>query len=287
MSDEEGEVEVEDPLAKVPGIPQIPAVALERSPHSLIHRQPEGARTNDTAMLKNKILVLLHKDGSTPFDPPLASTKVKAHRGMAHPTFAKALTPMEWPASQTTWSEILEGTTTVTSDQLPVFLFPLDQVFPVGADRTDAVWLDVVDNALKGKVVLRSAKAMFMGPESALEGDGYHKGRPGNASIISLLSFTPRVIAWVTTQVYFALSSKQDWYRTDGDHFNYEDFFWNIYGLFEDKEWGQEIIALWDKVVLGTKKATVAATPATGRTHLQEIKAARAARRAAGAAPAS
>ncbi|KAJ6543306.1 hypothetical protein B0H10DRAFT_1970470 [Mycena sp. CBHHK59/15] len=36
-----------------------------------------------------------------------------------------------------------------------------------------------------------------------------------------------------TVQVvfYFALSSKQEWYNTDGDHFDYEEFFWTICDL--------------------------------------------------------
>ncbi|KAJ7179984.1 hypothetical protein C8R43DRAFT_860536, partial [Mycena crocata] len=89
---------------------------------------------------------------------------------------------------------------------------------------------------------------LLMGPESALEGDGYHKGRPGNAKIIGLTSFTPRVIAWVATQVYFALSSKQEWGKNDGE-FDYEEFFWTIHDLFDSEEWGQEIIDLWNRCV--------------------------------------
>ncbi|KAJ7169187.1 hypothetical protein C8R43DRAFT_1121078 [Mycena crocata] len=47
-------------------------------------------------------------------------------------------------------------------------------------------------------------------------------------------SFTPRIIAWVVVQVYFALSSEQEWNKKDGD-FDYEDFFWTIYDLFDNK----------------------------------------------------
>jgi hypothetical protein len=47
----------------------------------------------------------------------------------------------------------------------------------------------------------QSAKAIYMGPDSALERDGYHKGRPGKASIIGMKTFTRRVIAGVITQV--------------------------------------------------------------------------------------
>lgn len=54
-------------------------------------------------------------------------------------------------------------------------------------------------------MVFQAAKAIYMGPDAALEGDGYHKGKPGNASIIGMTSFTPRTIAGVVTQVCIRL----------------------------------------------------------------------------------
>ncbi|KAF7332808.1 hypothetical protein MSAN_02432000 [Mycena sanguinolenta] len=163
--------------------------------------------------------------------------------------------------------------------------FPLEQDFPIGVPMKDPVWLPVLDNALTGEVLLRSAKCLFMGPDSALECDGYHKGRGGKASIIGMLNFTPRVVCWVVTQVYFALSSKQDWNKTDGE-FNYEEFYWTIYGLFDDEDFAQRILGLWDKVVLGnttSSRAAVAAQPA-GPSHLEQLKALRAAKKLAAAA---
>jgi hypothetical protein len=50
-------------------------------------------------------------------------------------------------------------------------------------------------------------------------------------------------------QIHFALSAKQEWHKKDGD-FDYEEFFWTIYGLFDDEEWAEEIITLWNKWVL-------------------------------------
>ncbi|KAJ7824022.1 hypothetical protein B0H14DRAFT_3729197 [Mycena olivaceomarginata] len=246
----------------------------------------EGVRSDDTATLKRKIPEWLTKD-KAPLVPPLESLKSKAHRGFAHPVFAQLLTPMEWLPDESTWTEILDGTRHIKSDHLPAFLFPLDQEFPVDIeDLEDDAWIMVLDNALKGEVPLRAAKAIFMGPDAALEGDGYHKGRPGNASIIGLVTFTPRTIAWVVAQVYFALSSKQDWYKTEGDHFSYEKFFWTICGLFDEKEWGNEIIALWNRVVLGTVAVAAPVAAACGPSNLERVKAARARKRAAGA-PAS
>ncbi|KAJ7462569.1 hypothetical protein FB451DRAFT_1180864 [Mycena latifolia] len=97
-----------------------------------------------------------------------------------------------------------------------------------------------------------------------------------------LVSFSP-----LGSQVYFALSSQQEWYKTDGSHFNYEEFFWTIYGLFDNDAWGKEIIAMWNKVVLGTSSAPApAAAAAAGPSALEQLKAARAAAAAAAAAPA-
>ncbi|KAJ7728801.1 hypothetical protein DFH07DRAFT_782095 [Mycena maculata] len=244
----------------------------------------EGVRSDDTATLKRGIPGWLTKD-KTPLDPPLASLTSKTHRGFAHPVFVRLLTPME------TWIAIAGKTLVVTSSQLPTFVFPLNQEFPLEIEALeDDAWIAVLDNALKGEVLLRgrqSAKAIFMGPEAALQGDGYHKGRPGNASIIMLLTFTPRVIAWVVAQVYFALSAKTEWYKTEGDHFDYDTFFWMIYDLFDNEEWGGEIIALWNKVVLGTVKATAPSTAASGPTPLERIKAAGSRKRAAAAAAAT
>ncbi|KAJ6506492.1 hypothetical protein C8R45DRAFT_508297 [Mycena sanguinolenta] len=240
----------------------------------------ESSRQQDTSTVKSGIVRWLHKDPTTPLDTPLPNLKSKTHRGMAHPTFAQRLMPMEWAADDVTLQEIVEGKKVLTGSQLPGFIFPLDQVFPVGTDLEDPVWEDVLRNALKGEVLLRAAKAIFMGPSADLEADGYHKGRPGNASIIGLDTFTRRVIAGVTTQVYFGLSSMQEWNKKDGEHFNYEEFFWTIHDLFDDagEEWGKEIIALWDRVVLG--KAQPVTRAESGLSALQRLKAARAARAA-------
>jgi hypothetical protein len=47
-------------------------------------------------------------------------------------------------------------------------------------------------------------------------------------------------------QIHFALSTKQEWHKTDSD-FNYEQFFWKIYGLFNHEDWAEGIITLWNK----------------------------------------
>ncbi|KAJ7349783.1 hypothetical protein DFH08DRAFT_958744 [Mycena albidolilacea] len=254
--------------------------AVERQINSGI----EAVRGEDTSTLKPRIHLYLNKDPTTPLDPALPSLKDKIHRGRAHPVFARLLTPIHWDANDITYNEISEGVKTVTGAHIPRFIFPIDQVFPINATADDPAWLDVLDNACKGEICLRSAKAIYMGPDSALERDGYHKGRPGKASIIGMKTFTRRVIAGVITQIHFALSAKQEWHKTDGD-FDYEEFFWTIYGLFDDEEWAKEIITLWNKVVLGTvKPSTPAAPESAGPSHIDRLKAMRAAKKLAAAA---
>ncbi|KAF7359979.1 hypothetical protein MVEN_00724800 [Mycena venus] len=244
----------------------------------------EAVRAEDTSTLKPRVHLYVNEDPTVPLDPPLSNLKLKIYRGRNHPVFARLLNPMYWAANETTYREIAEGTKVVDGTQLPIFVFPLNQVFPVGAKEDDPVWLDVLDNACKGEICLRSAKAIYMGPDSALEGDGYHKGRPGKASIIGLKTFTRRVIAGVITQIHFSMSSKQDWHKKDGD-FDYEVFFWTIYNLFDDEEWAEETIALWNRVVLGTVKPRAPAAPQpAGPSHLEQLKAMRATKKREAAA---
>ncbi|KAK7037070.1 hypothetical protein R3P38DRAFT_3311649 [Favolaschia claudopus] len=262
----------------------------------------DSVRSADTSTCKKGVPLWLLEDPTSPLDPPLASVKDKTHRGLAHPAFARALTPMDWEATDSVWQQVLEGERQLLSDQLPRFIFPCSQEFPVGKPPA---WGAVLEHACKGEVCLRSAKAIFMGPDAALEGDGYHKGKPGNATIIGMTEdihptnhrwgrnsgilslYPPMLVSLIESQVRFALSSRQDWIKLDGD-FDYEEFFWTIYGLFDDQDFADNIIALWNKAVFGAAKARVAA-PATaaGRSSLAQIKAARALQKAAATAPAS
>ncbi|KAJ7845244.1 hypothetical protein B0H14DRAFT_3455111 [Mycena olivaceomarginata] len=244
----------------------------------------DSVRAADTSTCKKGVPDWLLEDPVDKLEPPLPNKKEKIHRGLAHPAFARALTPMVWEANESTWTEIVEGEKQITADQLPIFIFPCAQVFPLDKDLADPAWGAVLENACKGEVVLRAAKAIYMGPDAALEGDGYHKGKPGNASIIGMTSFTPRTIAGVVTQVRFALSSKQDWSKRDGE-FDYEAFFWMVHDLlFEDTDLADDIIGLWNKAVFGTAKPISARTAASGPSALAQIKAARAAHKQAATA---
>ncbi|KAJ7738667.1 hypothetical protein DFH07DRAFT_984056 [Mycena maculata] len=73
--------------------------------------------------------------------------------------------------------------------------------------------------------------------------------------------------------------SKQEWNKMEGLHFDYEEFFWTIHGLFDDTAWGKGIIELWNKVVLGTSPKPTAALSEARPSHLDQMKALRAAKK--------
>ncbi|KAJ7703759.1 hypothetical protein B0H14DRAFT_2647760 [Mycena olivaceomarginata] len=174
----------------------------------------EAVRTEDTSTLKPHIHLYLNKDPTTPLDPVLPNLKDKIHRGYAHPVFTQLLTPIHWEANNITYNEISESIKTVIGVHIPRFIFPINQVFPVNATADDPASLDVLD------------KRMQRGDLSA--------------GIWCPIRVMRNLIYF---QIYFTLSTKQEWHKTDGN-FNYEEFFWS---LFDDGEWAEGIITLWNK----------------------------------------
>lgn len=51
--------------------------------------------------------------------------------------------------------------------------------------------------------LLQSAKHIYIGETAALQGPGFKKGRPGNASIMGMTRMTPRALAYVAVQVCY------------------------------------------------------------------------------------
>ncbi|KAJ6542249.1 hypothetical protein DFH09DRAFT_47527 [Mycena vulgaris] len=116
-----------------------------------------------------------------------------------------------------------------------------------------------LDTVLTGPLLLRSAKGMLMGPASALQGDGWPQGKPGNAVVIGLKTFTARIIAYIACQVRFNLSSQSQWNKLDG-HFDYQVFFWHLVSLFNDKNnkaFAARTIALYNRPLSGSHSLSV------------------------------
>ncbi|KAL6299792.1 hypothetical protein BKA93DRAFT_707185, partial [Sparassis latifolia] len=123
-----------------------------------------------------------------------------------------------------TYANIKAGRIRVTADQWPRFVYPDGHVYNPEDEEA---------GLLRGHLMVRSAKHLFTGPSSALQGPGWTKGRSSNAKIIGMKKITPRAVAYVAVQVRFAISDVQDWTDTDRD-FDYKKFFWNIVEIFKD-----------------------------------------------------
>ncbi|KAJ7468987.1 hypothetical protein FB451DRAFT_1255449 [Mycena latifolia] len=199
----------------------------------------EAARSDDTGTVKPRIYGWVPEKADPNAAVVLVNSASKATRGMSDPVLAPLILPLEYKDQEKypdPYAMIAAATLDLNSRQLPCFLFPFGQV----DDWT------ALDTVLTGPIMLRTAKGILMGPLSALQGDGWHRGKPGNASIIGLVTFTGRIIAYIACQVHFNLSSQQDWHKLEG-HFNYEEFFWKLVALFDDEEYATNTIALYNR----------------------------------------
>jgi hypothetical protein len=189
----------------------------------------DNCRSDDTGLLKTRIINYLLLDTTTPLVPPINPQGLKTKRGWAHPVTAGLLCPIEYPATQrqvlafhqftmpdkhiffSTYDAIQSGAKRVDGSQLPRFLYP-------GGHEYDPD--DMVTGLLHGHLVLRVlshllsqfvfdscfvflevAKHIFQGPSAALEEPGYHRGKGGNAAINGISSLNARAIAYVACQV--------------------------------------------------------------------------------------
>ncbi|KJA13296.1 hypothetical protein HYPSUDRAFT_209667 [Hypholoma sublateritium FD-334 SS-4] len=229
-------------------------------------------RSDDTGSLKFAISAYLLADPNEP--RVLIKSKLKTDRGFHNPVTASLLCPLKYPSMQNTYDDIKAGKLPVTATMLPRFLFPADHVY----DPTD-----ISKNLLRGHLMLRVAKHIFQGPSAALEEPGSHRGKQGNAAICGITSMSPYTIAYVATQVRFALSSTSSWTPRDGT-FSYAEFYWHIVNLLNDDDEPEvaEIIGLFNYHVFGTENPlstpSVAAVEAEDEYEL--IKRQRAAKRA-------
>ncbi|KAJ8503451.1 hypothetical protein ONZ45_g10850 [Pleurotus djamor] len=210
-----------------------------------ISRGVESVRSDDCASLKLNIASFILFNHHDPLIPPIISKGPgsKLDRGWNHPVTANLLCPVNLPATPATYDAISNGTIAVTAELLPRFLYPHDHVH-------DAK--DVNKNVLRGYLMVRTAKFIFIGPSCATLAPGETQGRKGNAAIAGIQSMTPRAIAYTAVQLHFTLSSATKWNIKIGN-FNYDRFYWNIISLFETDPdgFGKETIEFYNVQLWG------------------------------------
>ncbi|KAJ7062202.1 hypothetical protein C8F01DRAFT_1230639 [Mycena amicta] len=137
--------------------------------------------------------------------------------------------------------DIVSGTIRIVSEQLPAFLFPAGQ-------KNDTTALN---HLLAGETIIQAAKVIYHGPSAMGQGDGCRgAGKDGNAELVGLKSFTPRLIAYIVCQVRFALTSVTTYNKVDG-LFDYEKFFNYVLKALSRKDTEERVITLFNRRVLG------------------------------------
>ncbi|KAG2347117.1 hypothetical protein BDR05DRAFT_974185 [Suillus weaverae] len=189
----------------------------------LLNKGASGARGNNTKTLKSAVLEWLVPRG-----------QVSDH-GFNHEVTSALLCPtgLDWSDTATKLS-LKSGETTVHGNQWPMFLYAGYEYDP------EAPWKGL----LRGEILIFVSlvlKHVFMSPSLV---DREPKAmRSSNTYLHSMKSVTKGSLAYVTTQVQFALSSSSVFSCTDTVT-DSEIFYHSILDLLEDPNESEEVVDL-------------------------------------------
>ncbi|KAH6913014.1 hypothetical protein BKA70DRAFT_1370398 [Coprinopsis sp. MPI-PUGE-AT-0042] len=213
----------------------------------LIQKGSSTARADDTKGLKGVILDWITPLGEA-LRPPL-TRNVKTDRGFYHETTGKLLCPVGLDWSDTKIREGLRlGTITVAGDQWPLFLYR-----DYRCERTN-VWEGLFQSVL----LVSAFKHIFTSPSSV---DREPRAtRSGNARIHGMTKVTIPSLAYVATQVRFALSSSPVFSRTDLVT-DSERFYGSVIEAFNDPREKENVCTLlnwWNSKIFPAQSTTLA-----------------------------
>ncbi|KIM74367.1 hypothetical protein PILCRDRAFT_14512 [Piloderma croceum F 1598] len=204
----------------------------------LIQKGASSARSDNTKSLKGTVLDWITPRGQ-PLSPPLARN-VKTDRGFHHERTGALLCPagMDW-ANAETKDKLRSGELLIPGDQWPIFLY---QVYSYDPD-------DPWNGLFRSALLVSAYKHIFTSPSSVEKEP--KATRSGNAWIHGMTRVTPASIAYIATQVRFALSSSPVFSRADIAT-DSERFYNTVLELFEDideQEEVNELMIWWNRQV--------------------------------------
>ncbi|KAG1759840.1 hypothetical protein EDD22DRAFT_122171 [Suillus occidentalis] len=225
----------------------------------LIGKGAAGARGDDTKTLKSAILDWIAPTGEA-IHPPL-HRNVKVDRGFNHERTGFLLCPvgLDWNDS-TTKERLRSGELWVCGDQWPNFVYANYTYDP------EDPWLGL----LRSRLLVYAYKHVFTSP-SSVEREP-KATRSGNARLHGMTSVTIASIAYIATQVRFALSSSSVFSRTDTTT-DSETFYHSLLDLLEDPEESKEVGELmtwWNRQIFPT--ASAAKRPISANSALMKIR---------------
>ncbi|KZP11823.1 hypothetical protein FIBSPDRAFT_898713 [Athelia psychrophila] len=168
----------------------------------LIRKGSSGARGDDTKALKGAVVEWLVPAGQV-LSPPIARN-IKLTRGFHHERTGQLLCPMEYDwDDEKIKADLRSGELAVSGMQWPNFLYA------EGTTRDDDAWLGL----FRGELLVTAYRFIFTSP-SSIDKDP-KATRSGNARIHNMSVVTIPSIAYVATQLRFALCSASVFSRTD------------------------------------------------------------------------
>ncbi|KAJ3510145.1 hypothetical protein NMY22_g16058 [Coprinellus aureogranulatus] len=195
---------------------------------SMLQKGAASARSDDTKSLKGSILDWITPPDGPPLSPPL-SRSVKQNRGFHHSRTGFLLCPAELDWSQAeVRNQLRNKELTVAGSHWPIFVYKGEKF------DANSPWLGLFRNEL----LIKGFKHIFTSPSSV--DDEPKATRSGNARIHGMSCVTPASIAYVATQIRFALSSAGVFSRTDRET-DSETFYTSVLELLEDPEEQDEV----------------------------------------------
>ncbi|KAG1771119.1 hypothetical protein EV702DRAFT_1202148 [Suillus placidus] len=225
----------------------------------LIGKGAAGARGDDTKTLKSAILDWITPIGEA-INPPL-HRNIKVNHGFNHELTGFLLCPvgLDWNNLETK-EKLQSGELWVCGDQWPIFVYANYTYDP------EDPWCGL----LRSRLLVYVYKHVFTSP-SSVEREPKAM-RSGNARLHGMTSVTIGSIAYIATQVRFALSSSSVFSRTDTTT-DSETFYHSLLDLLEDPEESKEIdelILWWNRQIFPT--ASAAKRPISVNSALSKIR---------------
>ncbi|KIJ54889.1 hypothetical protein M422DRAFT_152696 [Sphaerobolus stellatus SS14] len=195
----------------------------------------------DTNNLKKAIVDMvrvLHPEEGTATSGLLGTIKI--NRGFNHPFLGRLLCPvnMNWDDANVQAS-IVENPGLASTTAWPLYFYPKGQFDPE----------DISKGLLRGELLVYAYKYIYLAPSVWCAPAQQDRPAGGNAQLHNMDSVTPRSIAYIASQVRFALSSGEANHK-NGGLFCLSDFFWHVVKyleepLFEDDV--KELLKWWDE----------------------------------------
>ncbi|KAH6888289.1 hypothetical protein BKA70DRAFT_1121574 [Coprinopsis sp. MPI-PUGE-AT-0042] len=204
---------------------------------AMIQKGANSARSDDTKTLKSAIVDWIIPLNGQPLNPPIARN-VKMDRGFLHPRTGFLLCPVDlnWQDEEVQ-KQLQDKELMVSGRSWPIFLYK-DENY----DENEP-W----SGLLRHKLLIKAYKHIFTSP-SSVERE-VKATRSGNARIHGMTSVTRASLAYISTQVRFALTSTSIFSRADTET-DSETFYNSVLDLLEDPEEQEEVrdlLSWWNK----------------------------------------